>query len=204
MSTSIRPAFGRRSAPPQPLPSKARPERALERTESGLPIEELAQRMGLRVADADEALRAQPRQISVRWSGRAALLAGLITACLSAGGLLAQAKLGAQQSAGLDQLSSLIGFDGRDLGPALLLAGVWSAGQATFWTVVTSHLVLRRMRATSLFAYATCGAAAAIAWAGASQALGFGGPDQGYVMQACVGACAGFFYRLLAAAKPVA
>lgn len=160
--------------------------------------------MGVRVPDAEESLRAKPRRVLVPWSGRAALLAGLVTAFLTAGGLLAQSKLGAPETASLDKLSSLIGFDGKDLGPALLLGSLWSAGQATFWTLVTSHFVLRRAGATSLLAYAASSAAAGLAWAGLSQVLGFGGPDHGYVMEAAIGACAGFFYRLLAGTKPIA
>jgi hypothetical protein len=163
----------------------------------------MARRIGLRSEDADSHSRAAPKSVVVKWSARAAILAGLITACLTAGGLLIQDKTGAD-GGDLAQASALFGFNAQSLAPALLLASLWEAGQATFWTLVTSHFVLRRIEATSLFAYASASALAGAAWAGASQVLGFGAPDHGYVAQIAIGACAGFFYRLLAGAKPAA
>ncbi|HVB89169.1 MAG TPA: hypothetical protein VND97_03120, partial [Beijerinckiaceae bacterium] len=65
-----------------------------------------------------------------------------------------------------------------------------------------AHFVLRRMGSTSLVAYVVGGAAAGAFWVFAGRYIGFGGHVRDLPTEAAMGACAGFFYRLLAGARP--
>ena len=200
--------FGRRGGSTQLTqvaispPSSARSELGAPIEELSAPIEELARRIGVNRGDATGSVATDARGMLTPWSGRAAILAGLATACLTAGALLVQNQTDPLQSAALNSVSSLVGADGKALVPVLLLLSLWEAGQATFFSVLTSHFVLRRLGATSLSAYATASGAAGLLLAAACQAIGLGRPDSGYYMAAATGACAGFFYRLFAGARP--
>ncbi|HVB89999.1 MAG TPA: hypothetical protein VND97_07345 [Beijerinckiaceae bacterium] len=202
---SARPAaFGRRGLPsPPPVPRAEAPRVSpLLATDSGVSVEELSRRLGISRSHADDLPDDRPHLVPRSYL--AALLAGLATACLAAGFTLVQHRSGGQTDAQLDGLAHIAGVDAKTLTPALLLLSLLAAGRATASTLMTAHFVLRRIGSTSLFAYVAGGAAAGAFWVIAGQYLGLGGHVRGLVTESAMGACAGFFYRLLAGARPAA
>jgi hypothetical protein len=147
--------------------------------------------------------RGQKGRQMVPWSTRAALLAGLATACLCAGLLIVQTKADDPTAGDLNQVASLVGVDARAIGPALLLLSLWQAAQSTSFTLLATHFVSKRLGDVGLPAFTATGAATGLLSALACQLLGFGGPEHGYLYEALMGGCAGFIYRLLAGVAPI-
>jgi len=193
-------AFGRRqslASPPVPR-AEAIPVSPPLPIQSGVTTEELARRLGIGRTQESE----HERALVVPRSYLAALLAGLATACLAAGFTIAQGGSGAGTQSQIGDLAQLAGADGRALTPALMAFSLLAAGRATASTLMTAHFVLRRMGSTSLVAYVVGGAAAGAFWVFAGRYIGFGGHVRDLPTEAAMGACAGFFYRLLAGARP--
>lgn len=165
-------------------------------------MDELSRRMRASAPDLDVYPAGESPRLVVPRSFRAALLAGLATACLSAGFLLIQHTQDAGDVGELAGVAGLLGVNMQAWTPALLLFSLLNAGQATAGTLLTAHFVLRRIGATNLFAYSVGGAAAGVFWVLAAQYIGLGGDGYGLFAEAAMGACAGFFYRLLAGARP--
>lgn len=198
---SARPAaFGRRGiAPPPPVPRVEAMRQAPLATDSGLPVEELSRRLGMSRPGSDEPSDDRPHHVPR--SFMAAFLAGLATACVAAAFAIIQHSSVDHTSSQIKGLANLAGVNAQALSPALLTLSLLAAGRATAGTLMTAHFVLRRIGKTSLLAYVAGGAAAGAFWVMADYFL-LGGHGHGLVAETAMGACAGFFYRLLAGARP--
>ncbi len=93
--------------------------------------------------------------------------------------------------------------DPAEVAPIVMMLSLWSAGQATFWTLLTAHTFLRKTGRASLAAYALGGAVAGGLLTFAGQITGLDSSRASLVSAMGVAGCAGFYYRLLAGAKPV-
>ena len=174
----------------------------LARSESGMSLEDLARRMevGSFAPNGSNRPESADRR-EIVWSTRAALVAGLATACMTAALLLGQNSTSPEPSDALSQTAALLGIGTKAAAPALLCFSLWSAGASTVTTLAAAHFVLKKVRLASSLAYSTFSAAAGALLALSSQVLGFGGPDHGYLAEMAIGACAGYLYRKLAAAS---
>jgi hypothetical protein len=179
-------AFGRRSTGASPM----RPEPA------AAPRHAQDARLASFIASEEDALRAKPQHRVVPWSMRAALLAGLAAACLSAGALVAHGSGGAQDPQ-VASLASAAGVDLSKLGPAILFVTLWRAGRATFWGVLAAHSIAKRLGLSTRFAYAAIGAGAGLTLAVLARVLGFSSGDPLFEATAMT-ATAAFFYRVFA------
>ena len=198
-----RPAsFGRRGQPlpPPPTPAaEARSNAAFPPADLDPPIGELSQRLRASFPRAPDEHNAARPHIVPR-SFMAALLAGIATACVAAAFTIAHQSSQTNAAVQVASVAHLAGIDGKLATPALLFLSLLGAGRATAGTLLTAHFVLRRINAISLPAYVLGGAAAGAFWVVIGPYLGGGGHD--LVQQAAMGACAGFFYRLLAGSRP--
>jgi hypothetical protein len=140
----------------------------------------------------EEAPEARPAR-TITWSWRAAMLSGLIVACLQAGASVVAARSGIDLIPGVH-----IGTEGKAsaLVPLVIASGLWSGAENSATALLISHFFLKRMGTTSVPAYAFGGAAAGLLYAGLMTLIG--GDDTALLPAAAAGLAAGFFYRIFA------
>ncbi len=211
MPTPAKP-FGRRNLPvPQP---SSRPEAAAASRDAAEPAQTLAPSsnavstpesealLKFTAALAEEKQKAQQDKYTgggaliVPASGRAALLAGLVVACLHA-----SLDLGA--SVALGQKLGTISIDGQALPivPLILLGSLWAGAESSVTGIFFVRTLLAPLQMTHIAAYAICGGLVALAYAAIMQALGWGN-FEGLPVDVAMGVGAGFFYRLFAGTRP--
>jgi hypothetical protein len=197
MTSKPVPTFGKRGrpAPVRQMPPRPSPS-DLEATESGVPLSVLAASL-IEKPEVEEAVAGRAAG-TVPYSWRAGLLAGLVVSLMQAGIIIVGAKA---QSAGLGDLATLTGISTQAMVPVVIMGSLLDSAQATGFTVLTAHGVLKRLGITNLIAYALGGAAAAAVYAEAQLLIGFGGPEHGWTIELATGLGAGFFYRLFAGAS---
>jgi hypothetical protein len=197
MMSKPTPTFGKRGRPP-PLRAAPPPRPApavSETSESGVPLSDLAAALMPSPADAEADERRARR--TVPYSLRAGLLAGLVVSLMQAGLVIVAAKA---QSASLAGLAAMTGVSPQDMLPLVVAGSLLDGAQATGFTVLTAHSVLKRFAVTGHAAYALGGAAAAAVYAVGALLLGFGAPAHGWAIELATGLGAGFFYRVFAGA----
>jgi hypothetical protein len=129
-------------------------------------------------------------------SARAALLAGLVVACLHA-----SLDLGASVAIGQKIGTISIGGQTLPIVPLILLGSLWSGAESSAIGLFFVRTLLAPLHVTHIAAYAACGGFVALAYAGIMQALGWG-DFESLPADIAMGVGAGFFYRLFAGTKP--
>jgi hypothetical protein len=135
------------------------------------------------------------KNLIVPYSGRAALLAGLIAAFI-------HASLDLGGSIAFGQQSSIVTMTGQTVAvPLLLLAGLWSGARASLIGLICVRLILARLQITHVGAYALCGGLVGLLY---SLILHLNGWDHLEVLglDSATGLAAGFFYRIFAGTRP--
>lgn len=170
-------------------------------TESGIPLEELARRLTAAAGDGaggSANAREASGDLRVPWSGRAALVAGVSAACLSAAMTAIAGPPALELAPGVP-----IPAQGpmEMLGPALMGWSLFSGGESAASVLIVAHGGLRLLNIRSPLAYAIAGGLASAAATYANHALG--GEPESLGASAAIGAMAGFLYRIVAGARPV-
>jgi hypothetical protein len=129
-------------------------------------------------------------------SGRAALLAGLVVACL-------HVSLDLGTAIALGQRLGTISVEGRTvpLVPLILAGSLWSGARSSAIVLFFIRALLSRLEMTHIGSYAVCGGLVAFLYAITMQALGWGDPST-LAVDVATGLAAGFFYRLFAGTRP--
>ncbi len=181
--------------------SAARPgiDAVLNTTESGIPLDQIARDLlgDRRSIGGDEAVAAGITG-EVPWSWRAALLAGIASACLQAGILVLSAQTPTELIPGLP---IQVGGAGSAMTPAVIAYGLWSGGSDAASTLMIAQFVLKVLKQTSPVAYALGGALVGVGTGYVVRVL-MGGDDN-MAADAITGLVAGFLYRMLAGVKAV-
>ncbi len=150
---------------------------------------------------------------SVRWSVRAAVLAGLIvglfnaaaraTTFLSFGGLAGADKLPLENTL-LNQFApdalahATLGQATLPIAVLVAMAGLWSGARASAFALLFAHKILARLGQTNLITYSLAGAAASLAYALIAGLLWAETTPLSIALETLSGLGAGFFYRLFA------
>jgi hypothetical protein len=129
-------------------------------------------------------------------SRRAALLAGLVAACL-------HVSLDLGSSIALSQRLGSVSIAGQavPVGPMLLLDSLLSAARASAFCLLAVRAILSRLETTHIGAYTSCGCLVALLYTTIMQAIGYGQLER-LPLDMATGCTAGFFYRLFAGTKP--
>jgi len=133
----------------------------------------------------------------VRWSYRAAILAGLIIAIMTAA---ANATFAMRSNAD-SGLLNLLGLGGAGKGTlliGLMLAALWSGARTSALCLLIVHRLLAAAKQTSYWTYILGGGAVALAYGLLVQLIGDHTPPGGLPLEAFSGMGAGLFYRLFA------
>jgi uncharacterized membrane protein len=131
-------------------------------------------------------------------SGRAALLAGFVAACI-------HASLSLETSIALGQHLGTFALAGQTVPivAVLLLDSLWSAARASIIDLFVVRQILGRLEITNFGAYALCGGLVALLFGVLMLAFGFGDPAE-LPLDCASGLAAGYVYRLFAGTKPAA
>jgi hypothetical protein len=167
----------------------------LSETEVATAIAEFAATLAEDPRKADEHKTLQGPRVVPR-STRAALLAGLVAACL-------HVSLDLGSSIALTQQLGAISLAGQavPLGPMLLIDGLLSAARASAFCLLAVRAILSRLEMTHIGAYTLCGSLVALLYTMIMQALGYGQLER-LPLDVATGCAARFFYRLFAGTKP--
>ncbi len=175
------------AAPPAPDPAAAGMSEALAKFAAELAAER-------RTAPPEKHERGP---VSVPKSWRAALLAGLVVACLHA-----SLDLGANIALGQRLGALTLAGQTIPVVPLIILGSLWSGAESSAFGLFIVRAVLARLQMTHIAAYAVCGGLFALVYAFLKQALGL--DDLATLpMDIAMGLAGGFFYRLFAGAKAV-
>lgn len=136
----------------------------------------------------------------VRWSYRAALLAGLIVAIMNAAANATFATH-SNENAGLLNLLGL-GADKGTVLIGLMIAALWSGARTSALCLLIVHRLLAAAKRTSYWTYILGGGAVALAYGLLVQLIGDHTPPGGLPLEALSGMGAGLFYRLFAGTQP--
>lgn len=133
--------------------------------------------------------------VTVPKSWRAALLAGLVVACLHAG-------LDIGTNIALGQRLGAVTLGGRSVSlvPLIILGSLWSGAESSAFSLFIVRAILSGLAMTHPIAYALCGGVFALAYAYLAQALGLGDLSS-LPADIATGLACGFFYRVFAGTK---
>lgn len=135
---------------------------------------------------------------AVRWSYRAAILAGFIVAIMTAA---ANASFTVRSNEEMGLLN-LLGADKGTVIIGLMMAAFWSGARTSAFCLLIVHRVLAMQKLTSYWMYVFGGGAVALAYGVVIQIFVGHTPPGGLPLEAFSGMGAGLFYRLFAGTQP--